>query len=226
MDARRDPTGKSDGFWTRLFIILRIRYAEPGTYSLRMGYTASSKWICARNQWPCYPVLSNFSFRLYWWANSLFSYISLYWPLLDTDPENFDPSLLPLHALSAIEADSFWCLSRLLDGIQDNYIFAQPGIQRSVKRMAELIARIDGMWNFYLYSFFNSLFLSLFLSSSIGSPRITKRRIHAVRLPLDELSVNAWNQCTKYYPHVGYIFGGLGIDASLILKTSKTFDCS
>ena len=69
---------------------------------------------------------------------------------LDTDPENFDPSLLPLHALSAIEADSFWCLSRLLDGIQDNYIFAQPGIQRSVKRMAELIARIDGMWNFCL----------------------------------------------------------------------------
>ena len=65
--------------------------------------------------------------------------------LLDTDPENFDPSLLPLHALSAIEADSFWCLSRLLDGIQDNYIFAQPGIQRSVKRMAELIARIDGL---------------------------------------------------------------------------------
>jgi hypothetical protein len=74
--------------------------------------------------------------------------------LLDTDPENFDPSLLPLHALSAIEADSFWCLSRLLDGIQDNYIFAQPGIQRSVKRMAELIARIDGLWDFCVYLFF------------------------------------------------------------------------
>lgn len=78
-------------------------------------------------------------------------------PLLDTDPENFDPSLLPLHALSAIEADSFWCLSRLLDGIQDNYIFAQPGIQRSVKRMAELIARIDGLWNFaYTHSSIHS----------------------------------------------------------------------
>ena len=72
-------------------------------------------------------------------------YILILTFLLDTDPENFDPSLLPLHALSAIEADSFWCLSRLLDGIQDNYIFAQPGIQRSVKRMAELIARIDGL---------------------------------------------------------------------------------
>lgn len=94
--------------------------------------------------------------------------------------------------MSAIEADSFWCLSRLLDGIQDNYIFAQPGIQRSVKRMAELIARIDGMWDFFPYTRFSIFIIfSLFLSSSIGSPRITKRRIHAVRLPLDELSINA-----------------------------------
>lgn len=60
-----------------------------------------------------------------------------------TDPEDFDPGNLPPSALSAIEADSFWCLSRLLDGIQDNYISAQPGIQRSVKRMAELVSRID-----------------------------------------------------------------------------------
>lgn len=51
--------------------------------------------------------------------------------------------MLPPHVLAAVEADSFWCLSRLLDGIQDNYIFAQPGIQRSVRRMAELVARID-----------------------------------------------------------------------------------
>ncbi|KAF9051081.1 RabGAP/TBC [Hymenopellis radicata] len=62
---------------------------------------------------------------------------------IDSNPEDFDPALLPKHVLDAVEADSFWCLSRLLDGIQDNYIFAQPGIQRSVRRMAELVARID-----------------------------------------------------------------------------------
>lgn len=65
--------------------------------------------------------------------------------LTDSDPELFDPSILPKNVLEAVEADSFWCLSRLLDGIQDNYIFAQPGIQRSVRRMAELVARIDGL---------------------------------------------------------------------------------
>ena len=59
------------------------------------------------------------------------------------ETEHFDPALLPPNILQAIEADTFWCLSRLLDGIQDNYIFAQPGIHRSVRRMSELVARID-----------------------------------------------------------------------------------
>ncbi|TFK44339.1 rab-GTPase-TBC domain-containing protein [Crucibulum laeve] len=71
---------------------------------------------------------------------------------INSDPELFDPSLLPKHALDAVEADSFWCLSRLLDGIQDNYIFAQPGIQRSVRRMAELVARIDPLLSAHLES--------------------------------------------------------------------------
>lgn len=62
----------------------------------------------------------------------------------DTDPELFDVAHLPASALAAIEADSFWCLSKLLDGIQDNYISQQPGIQRLVKRMGELVKRIDG----------------------------------------------------------------------------------
>ncbi|KAI0266852.1 rab-GTPase-TBC domain-containing protein [Gloeopeniophorella convolvens] len=62
---------------------------------------------------------------------------------VDADPEDVDPAILPARVLAAAEADAFWCLSRLLDGIQDNYISAQPGIQRSVRRMAELVARID-----------------------------------------------------------------------------------
>lgn len=65
--------------------------------------------------------------------------------IADSDPEEFDIARLPKNVLNAIEADSFWCLSRLLDGIQDNYIHQQPGIHRSVRRMAELVARIDGM---------------------------------------------------------------------------------
>jgi hypothetical protein len=54
-----------------------------------------------------------------------------------------DPGQLPKPVLDAVEADSFWCLTKLLDGIQDHYIVAQPGIQRQVAALRDLTARID-----------------------------------------------------------------------------------
>jgi hypothetical protein len=63
-----------------------------------------------------------------------------------TDPNiesGMDPGQLPKAVLDAVEADSFWCLTKLLDGIQDNYIFAQPGIQRQVSALRDLTMRID-----------------------------------------------------------------------------------
>ncbi|MBN3322284.1 TB22B protein, partial [Atractosteus spatula] len=62
---------------------------------------------------------------------------------VEEDVENFDVSALPLDTQRNIEADSFWCMSKLLDGIQDNYTFAQPGIQIKVKALEELVSRID-----------------------------------------------------------------------------------
>ncbi|XP_034551409.1 TBC1 domain family member 22B isoform X3 [Notolabrus celidotus] len=59
------------------------------------------------------------------------------------DVENFEMAALPLETQRNIEADSFWCMSKLLDGIQDNYTFAQPGIQNKVKALEELVSRID-----------------------------------------------------------------------------------
>ncbi|CAG5986462.1 unnamed protein product [Menidia menidia] len=59
------------------------------------------------------------------------------------DVENFEVAALPLETQRNIEADSFWCMSKLLDGIQDNYTFAQPGIQNKVKALEELVSRID-----------------------------------------------------------------------------------
>lgn len=62
---------------------------------------------------------------------------------IEEDVENFDVSSLQEEVLRNIEADSFWCMSKLLDGIQDNYTFAQPGIQKKVKALEELVSRID-----------------------------------------------------------------------------------
>ncbi|KAJ5894452.1 hypothetical protein N7495_006143 [Penicillium taxi] len=54
-----------------------------------------------------------------------------------------DPGQLPRSVLDAVEADTFWCLTKLLDGIQDNYIYAQPGIHRQVRALRDLTMRID-----------------------------------------------------------------------------------
>lgn len=54
-----------------------------------------------------------------------------------------DITALSKEELDMIEADSYWCMSKLLDGIQDNYTFAQPGIQMKVSALKELTQRID-----------------------------------------------------------------------------------
>lgn len=68
------------------------------------------------------------------------TYLSAY---IESDPEKYDPGNLPKEVLNVVEADTFWSLTKLLDGIQDNYIHAQPGIQRQVAELKELTQRID-----------------------------------------------------------------------------------
>ena len=45
--------------------------------------------------------------------------------------------------LFEVETDTYWCLTNLLAGIQDHYTADQPGVQRMVMRLEELVARID-----------------------------------------------------------------------------------
>lgn len=71
-------------------------------------------------------------------------HIQISYNFTDRDLDTLDVSSLPKEHQDIIEADSFWCLSKFLDGIQDNYIFAQLGIQHKVKQLKELIQRIDG----------------------------------------------------------------------------------
>jgi len=61
----------------------------------------------------------------------------------EEDLFKFDIGKLSQSKLSEIEADSYWCLTKLLEGIQDNYTHAQPGIQRQIVRLRDLINRID-----------------------------------------------------------------------------------
>ncbi|KAJ2886043.1 GTPase-activating protein [Coemansia aciculifera] len=59
-------------------------------------------------------------------------------PHLPHEIDSLDDSVM-----DTVEADSFWCLTKLLDGIQDNYTHAQPGIQRQLIKMKDLVSRID-----------------------------------------------------------------------------------
>ena len=45
--------------------------------------------------------------------------------------------------LQHVEADVYWCLTNLLSSIQDHYTADQPGLQRMVGRLEELVYRID-----------------------------------------------------------------------------------
>lgn len=57
--------------------------------------------------------------------------------------DNLDPANLPPQVLADVEADAYWCLTKLLDGIQDNYIHAQPGIHKQVAQLQDLCTRLD-----------------------------------------------------------------------------------
>jgi len=63
---------------------------------------------------------------------------------LEGNMDTWSMSNLSAQDISNIEADCYWCLSKFLDGMQDHYTFAQPGIQRLVFRLKELVRRIDG----------------------------------------------------------------------------------
>eukprot|EP00921_Rhytidocystis_pertsovi_P016086 GHVQ01025412.1.p1 GENE.GHVQ01025412.1~~GHVQ01025412.1.p1 ORF type:complete len:355 (-),score=45.21 GHVQ01025412.1:299-1363(-) len=45
--------------------------------------------------------------------------------------------------LSDVEADSYWCLSKVLGHIQDHYTFGQPGIQRLIVKLRDIVKRVD-----------------------------------------------------------------------------------
>ena len=58
---------------------------------------------------------------------------------LDGPLESWDIETLSEETMLGVEADAYWSLCKLLDGIQDHYTNAQPGIQRTVFKLKELV---------------------------------------------------------------------------------------
>ncbi|KAK9497734.1 hypothetical protein O3M35_004400 [Rhynocoris fuscipes] len=66
--------------------------------------------------------------------------------------DRIDLETLDQEKRNMVEADSYWCFSKFLAGIQDNYIFPQLGIQHKINQLRELIKRIDGTLHAHLES--------------------------------------------------------------------------
>jgi len=71
---------------------------------------------------------------------------------IDKEVETYNISNVPKDILDMVEADTYWCTSKLLDGIQDNYTFAQPGIQMKVNALRNLVSRINEPLNQHILS--------------------------------------------------------------------------
>eukprot|EP01065_Artemidia_motanka_P015189 TRINITY_DN19051_c0_g1_i1.p1 TRINITY_DN19051_c0_g1~~TRINITY_DN19051_c0_g1_i1.p1 ORF type:complete len:553 (+),score=159.90 TRINITY_DN19051_c0_g1_i1:200-1660(+) len=65
--------------------------------------------------------------------------------LLSDDVGGLEKLLEPLRTeqLAALEADVYWCFKRHLEPIQDHYTENQPGIQRRLQRLKELLSHCD-----------------------------------------------------------------------------------
>lgn len=69
-----------------------------------------------------------------------------------TDALRCDVATISTDTLHAVEADSYWCLTKLLDYIQDHYTSSQPGLQRMVMRLEDLVHRVDNQLHSHLHN--------------------------------------------------------------------------
>jgi hypothetical protein len=68
-----------------------------------------------------------------------------------------------------VEADAYWCLTKMLDNIQDHYTFGQPGLQRMTLRLEDLVHRLDNeLFTHFqaqgvMFQFFTTRWMNCFL---------------------------------------------------------------
>lgn len=63
----------------------------------------------------------------------------------DSNSEKISPiDRLSEEQLESLEADTYWCFSKLLDSIQDSYTPKQPGIIRQLDELQQLVKLISG----------------------------------------------------------------------------------
>lgn len=108
-----------------------------GRWETRRFPTFKDSMICAHQCYMCFLPMSSVCLLFLSCAHLLRNNA-------DGNFDKVDIDALSNAKLEEIEACIFYVFSRICDDIQDNYIFSQPGIQRMLYRLEELIKRIDG----------------------------------------------------------------------------------
>lgn len=91
-------------------------------------------WAGVKNGRQCYSEMPG-NYKMHRGPQSTFSlrfqirlWIFFTFCFTEEDVENFDVTNLSQDMLRSIEADSFWCMSKLLDGIQVSRLQPGPGL--------------------------------------------------------------------------------------------------
>ncbi|EEA07216.1 TBC domain-containing protein [Cryptosporidium muris RN66] len=63
----------------------------------------------------------------------------------DGNMELFNINEISSEKVQQVEAEIYWCLTRLLDSLQENYVSEQPGIHKLILYLRDIIRRIDNV---------------------------------------------------------------------------------
>lgn len=99
----------------------------------------------------------------HWLRNTSFTAAVFLSDFCSEETDRLDKTASSCNELFDAEADCYWCLCKVLDYIQENYTFAQPGVQKTCFHFSEVrrIHRLRAADFCDFVSFFSSSFVNL-----------------------------------------------------------------
>lgn len=86
------------------------------------------------------------------------------------DMNQWDNTTLTSQELYDAEADCYWCLCKVLDSIQENYTFAQPGVQKICFQFSEVRNSWQSLLSFATCTFFFVYWISKNVDTACETP--------------------------------------------------------
>ncbi|EAS01926.2 rab-GTPase-TBC domain protein (macronuclear) [Tetrahymena thermophila SB210] len=128
-------------------------------------------------------------------------------------PSNFDK--LTDDQFSEIEADSYWCLSKILDGMLDNYTNNFPGVKKQFEKVQLVLKRLDNDLLEHITSRLDNFYQEVFKCSIC---LLLRQFSIKVGLRLFDTYVSDDSQISQYFI---YLYSAIILKWSLKIKKLK-----